>query len=143
MAEKMALFDGISLEGLADKVDDMREDITELADGQEACRNENAVLEEQVAAQRDEAATKTAQIQNFTVQLEQHQIGLEGAHNKLADEVSANRAELRALKMVATRAVVRDEFELFKDQFLQEHRELKQRVAELAGAVLSVFFCCD
>ena len=54
MAEKMALFSDITLEDLAEKVDDMREDITQLADGQEACRNENAVIEEQVAAQRDE-----------------------------------------------------------------------------------------
>ena len=144
MAEKMALVSDIALEELSDKVDDLREDITLLADGLEACRNENAVIEEQVAASKDDAATKMAQLLNRVIQLEQHQIALEGALNKMQNDLSVFLVELRDLKKCVARAFPREEFELFKFEFLAEQQELKQRVDLcLSGAVFVSFACSD
>ena len=102
------------------------------------------LIEEQVAASKDDAATKTAQLLNRVIQLEQHQIALEGALNKMHDDISAFWVELRDLKKCVARAFPREEFELFKFEFLADQQELKQRVDLcLQGAVLSVFFCSD
>ena len=45
--------------------------------------------------------------------------------------------EQRALKTLATRALLREEFQLFKDQLLRDQQELKQRV----DLCLSGAFC--